>query len=103
MKKPISHTLLYSVIEAVNRFYGGMYRKRNFDAGASKKHRKSTTTQSSWRPKISPLLHKDVSGLECSQKKLNLIPDMPSEVEFLQSYHDSSVDKVKLISLMKNT
>ena len=96
------HTLPRAVIEAVNRFHEGMVRKRNFDAGASKKHRRSTIMQSAWRSKMSSLLHKDQGTVSevCSQKKKSIFPDLP-RVEFLQSYHDSSVDKVQYACFIK--
>ena len=67
------------MIEAVNMFREGLLRKRFLDAG---KKSSRPTMQSRWRLKT-----------EAFQKKKSLIQDLP-RVEFLSSYHDSSVDKV---------
>lgn len=85
--------LLYQVIEAANRFQEGIFKKRNSDVGLNKKHRRSTIMQSISRPKRE-LMYKDTSVLEGSQKKKNAFPELPP-LEFQESYHDSSVDKVQ--------
>ena len=95
--KQIYHFLPYQVIQAAIRFQQALDQRRSIDADASKRHRR--VTQTSWKPKNTSLLYKDGSALEASQKKKSVLQvDELLEDDFLESYHDSSVDKVQFFS-----
>ena len=87
------------MIQVVNRFQQELDQRKSIDAGVSKKYRK--IMQSSWKLKNASLLPKDSSTSEVSQKKKSVLQfDIPLEGDFLDSYHDSSIDKVHLFSCL---
>ena len=80
------------MIDAENRFRESD--RKRAEAGSSKKNRRSPFLPSVWKPKRDSMTQKDAFAQEGSRKKKFYYHDF-SPLEFEESYHDSSVDKVQ--------